>query len=71
MHGCDAAPFEIAGADGKFVPAKATYGKGTIELRAEGVAAPKQVRYLWNWCKAGRLKNDYGFPLPPFYVRSL
>ena len=71
MHGLDAAPFEIAGADGKFVPAKAKYLKGAVELRAEGVAEPKQVRYLWNWCKAGRLKNDYGFPLPPFYVRAL
>ncbi|MBR0505644.1 MAG: hypothetical protein IJJ84_09570 [Kiritimatiellae bacterium] len=71
MHGLDAAPFEIAGADGKFVPAKAKYLKGAVELRADGVAEPKQVRYLWNWCKAGRLKNDYGLPLPPFYVRAL
>ena len=71
MHGLDPAPFEIAGPDGVFKPATAKYLKGAVELRAAGVAEPKQVRYLWNWCGNGRLKNDFGFPLPPFYLRSL
>ena len=71
MHGTDPAPFELAGADGKFVPATVKYLDGAVELRARGVAEPKQVRYLWNWCGKGRLKNDYGFPLAPFHMRSL
>lgn len=53
-------------------PADAATTCVRIQLfRVNGVAEPKQVRYLWNWCKAGRLKNDYGFPLAPFYVRAL
>ena len=71
MHGLDPAPFEVAGPDGAFKPATAKYLKGAVELRATGVAEPKQVRYLWNWNGNGRLKNDYGFPLPPFFLRSL
>jgi len=71
MHGTDPAPFELAGADGKFVPATVKYLDGAVELRARGAVDPKQVRYLWNWCGKGRLKNDYGFPLAPFHMRSL
>ena len=69
LHGKAPAPFELAGADGKFVPATVKYLDGAVELRASGVAEPKEARYLWNWCGKGRLKNDYGFPLPPFRMR--
>ena len=69
MHGNDPVNFEIAGADGKFVPATAKFLPGAIEVKAAEVAAPKQLRYLWNWQKTGRLKNDYGLPLAPFFIR--
>jgi len=72
LHGCDPAPFEVAGADGKFVPAAATYkNQDEIVVQANGVPEPKQLRYLWNWHGVGRLKNAAGLPLAPFYIRSL
>ena len=71
MHGDDPARFEVAGADGKFVPAKTTLGKdGTAVVRADGVAAPKELRYLWSWHLLGHLKNEVGLPLAPFRIRA-
>lgn len=68
MHGNDPAKFEIAGADGAFRMADVKFSDGCVELSAKGVSAPKFVRYMWNWCWTGRLKNDYGLPLGPFSV---
>ncbi len=71
MHGDEPARFEVAGADGKFVPAKTTLGKdGTAVVRADGVAAPKELRYMWSWRLLGRLKNEVGLPLAPFRIRA-
>ena len=71
MHGDDPARFEVAGADGKFVPAKTSLGKdGTAVVRADGVAAPKELRYLWSWHLLGHLKNEVGLPLAPFRIRA-
>ena len=70
MHGDDPARFEVAGPDGKFVPAQTILGKdGTAVVRANGVAAPKELRYLWSWRLLGHLKNEVGLPLAPFRIR--
>ena len=72
LHGCDPAPFEVAGADGKFVLAAATYKiPGKIVVQTNGVPEPRQLRYLWNWQARGRLKNAAGLPLVPFFIRNL
>ena len=66
---CGKAPegmFELAGADGTFRPARAAYGKTTVDLSAADVPEPKQVRFLWNWQMPGKLLNSSGLPLLPF-----
>ncbi|MBC7422873.1 MAG: hypothetical protein H7334_05395 [Ferruginibacter sp.] len=59
--------FEIAGADKKFVPAKAVVAGNTIIVSADGILQPVAVRYNWvNDASAGNLFNKEGFPLAPF-----
>ena len=65
LFGLEDAPFELAGADGVWQPAKATYRPDEIDLKSDKVPAPKAFRYLWNWRGHGRLKNCFGLPLTP------
>ncbi|MBO7683961.1 MAG: hypothetical protein J6T51_04470 [Kiritimatiellae bacterium] len=70
--------FEIAGADGKFVPAKVLNkiadGRGTLKgselvVAAEGVSSPKQLRYLASSPWTGALYSfDSGLPLGTFEI---
>ena len=75
--------FEIAGADGKFVPAvienllvkEQGYYKssGIIEgkdlvVRAPGVKEPKYLRYLFSSPWYGALHNEVGLPLGAFHI---
>ena len=76
-------PFELAGEDGVYRPAKlvnanpgqtepkewVTNGRvdgKDLVLQAEGVAAPRRVRYLFNAPWTGHLYADSGLPLGPF-----
>ena len=78
-----ASGFEIAGEDGKFVPAKIDNLKvkeqkgyrsnGVIEgkdlvIRAEGVAQPKKLRYLFSRPWYGALHNEADLPLGAFHI---
>ena len=65
LFGLEDAPFELAGADGVWHPAKATYRPNEIDLRSDKVPEPREFRYLWNWRGHGRLKNSVGLPLTP------
>jgi sialate O-acetylesterase len=58
--------FEIAGADGKFVPAQATIDGKTVVVAAQGVAAPTQVRFGWRNVANPNLANGAGLPAAPF-----
>jgi sialate O-acetylesterase len=59
--------FEIAGADGKFVPAEAKItGKKTIEVSAAGIEKPVAVRFAWNQLAQPNLANAAGLPAEPF-----
>ncbi len=75
--------FEIAGADGKFVPAiienlkikstKPYRSSGVIAgkdlvVRAEGVAQPKKLRYLFSRPWYGALHNEVDLPLGAFHI---
>ena len=81
--------FEVAGADGKWVPAKIrnkivgeeesgkAHGKckGVIvgkdlEIGADGVTEPKQLRYLHNSPWMGNLYNESSLPLGAFIINS-
>ena len=58
--------FTIAGADGKFVPAKAEIKGDKVIVSAEGVADPKAVRYGWENVPDVNLFNKEGLPASPF-----
>ncbi len=75
--------FEIAGADGKFVPAKlvnlvprdnkVTQSRGLIKgkeliVSAPGVAEPKKLRYLFSRPWRGALYNEGNLPLGAFHI---
>ena len=77
--------FEIAGADGKFVPAKIenlAWGKGRdgkpkcdgnivgaeLVVSADGVAAPKKLRYLYSRPWFGCLYSESCLPLGAFHI---
>lgn len=61
--------FELAGADGKFVPARARINGETIVVTADGVSAPKIVRYGWANDPTCTLYNKAGLPAVPFEAR--
>ncbi len=58
--------FTIAGADGKFVPAKAVIKGDAVVVSAEGVSDPKSVRYGWDNVPDVNLFNKEGLPASPF-----
>lgn len=59
--------FEVAGADGKFVPAEAAIEGDTIVARSAAVPAPTAARYAWAaWPEGSNLFNAAGLPAAPF-----
>lgn len=59
--------FEVAGSDGKFVPAEAIIDGPCVVANATAVAEPKAVRYAWaNYPKGANLMNGADLPAAPF-----
>lgn len=58
--------FEIAGPDGKFVPATAKLGNGSVILSSPEVENPTQVRYAWSNNPKSVLVNNASLPASPF-----
>ena len=58
--------FEIAGADGKFVPAEATIDGDTVVVQSKAVATPTQVRLGWRNVANPNLVNKEGLPASAF-----
>lgn len=58
--------FEIAGADGKFVPAEASIDGATVVVQSKDVSSPKQVRFAWHSTPTPNLMNADGLPASPF-----
>ncbi len=58
--------FEIAGADGKFVPAQAAIDSDTVVVQAKEVATPTQARFGWRNVANPNLVNKEGLPASPF-----
>lgn len=58
--------FEICGADGQFVPARAELCGGKIRVAADGIEKPEQVRYGWKMWFDTTLYNAEGLPATPF-----
>nr|MDA3833192.1 9-O-acetylesterase [Spirochaetales bacterium] len=60
--------FEIAGADGIFVPAQAEIDGETVVISSDSVAEPVSVRYGWNNVADINLFNVNGLPASPFFA---
>ena len=59
--------FEIAGADRKFVPAKAwREHRNQVKVWSDEVPEPVAVRYCWRNWSVGGLFNNFGVPVGPF-----
>lgn len=58
--------FEIAGADGHFVPATAKIEGETVVVQATGVTQPRQVHYGWQGTTSANLFNGAGLPASTF-----
>ena len=70
--GGDLQQIAIAGADKKFVWAKAQVKKDKLIVWADGIAEPKFVRYAWADNPAGaNLYNSAGLPASPFEATVL
>lgn len=61
--------FEIAGADGKFVPADARIVGDQVQLSAAGIATPQHARYAWRDYGVATLFNQAGLPASGFRTR--
>jgi sialate O-acetylesterase len=64
--GGDLKGFTIAGADRKFMPAKAEIKGTKVIVSADGVSDPKAVRYGWANVPDVNLFNQEGLPASPF-----
>jgi sialate O-acetylesterase len=62
--------FQIAGADGKFVPAEATIDKNTVVVQSKDVPEPKEVRFGWSKTANPNLANKEGLPASPFRTKD-
>lgn len=65
-QGGDIRGFEVAGTDGKFVPAKAGIKGGNVEVWSDAVANPSQVRFGWAPVPDVNFYNAAGLPASPF-----
>ena len=64
--GNDVTGFEIAGEDGKFVPAKARIDGDTVVVSSDTLAEPVLVRYGWANYPDCNLFDGEGLPASPF-----
>ncbi len=58
--------FEVAGADKKYVEARASIVGNTIEVMANGISAPVYARYAWRDDSLATLFNKEGLPASSF-----
>ncbi|MEM9799352.1 MAG: sialate O-acetylesterase [Planctomycetota bacterium] len=63
--------FEVAGADGAFVPARARIAEDgeSVVLTSLDIDAPTRARYLWNDAAEATLMSVSGLPAAPFRTR--
>ena len=58
--------FQIAGADGNFVPAQAVIKDNKVEVSSDVIASPTQVRFAWDETARPNFFNKEGLPALPF-----
>lgn len=62
--------FEVAGSNGKFVPAEAVVDGDNLVVSAKGVESPTQVRFGWRMIANPNLVNKEGLPASPFQTND-
>lgn len=62
--------FELAGGDGRFVPASATVHGDSVLVQAKGVSHTQRVRYAWANVTDANLTNGDGLPASTFEMRA-
>jgi sialate O-acetylesterase len=62
--------FEVAGEDGKFVPAEAAIDGDTVLVQAKEVTSPTQTRFGWQNKANPNLVNKEGLPASPFQTSN-
>jgi sialate O-acetylesterase len=62
--------FEIAGEDGKFVPAEAAIEGDAVVVQSKDVSSPTQVRFGWRSVGNPNLENKAGLPASPFQTSN-
>jgi len=62
--------FQIAGDDGKFIPATAVIAGNSVQVSAEGVQSPRHVRFGWHRSANPNLVNTEGLPASPFQTKD-
>lgn len=63
--------FQVAGADGKYVPAKAVIDGDTVVVEAAQVEKPVMVRFAWEETSEPALLDANGLPASPFRSDNL
>ncbi len=58
--------FEVAGADGRFLPAEAAIRGSKVEVYSDKIAHPEAVRYAWKDKAVPHLFNKAGLPASTF-----
>ncbi len=66
LVGGKAAGFQVCGADGKFVEARAAVDGHELRVWSKEVPEPTAVRYNWTGMTYGNLYNSAGLPASPF-----
>jgi sialate O-acetylesterase len=61
--------FELAGPDGKFLPARAKIDGNNVLVQSEGVSSPAMVRYGWENDPTCTLYNQANLPAAPFEAK--
>jgi sialate O-acetylesterase len=65
--GKDLTEFEIAGPDGRYVPAKATIDGETVLVESTEITAPTTVRFAWSNAPSPNLVNAANLPAAAFH----
>jgi sialate O-acetylesterase len=62
--------FDVAGRDGKFLPAAAATHGNVITVATPSISEPRVVRYAWRQNPSAALFNTAGLPAAPFHTEA-